>query len=194
VEGADDLEIEAEEHRAEVTDAVPDVAERIDFADTSIDLSMLQTQPAEPALDLAAAAPACAAAGAGRSHAALEDEQVKVIGDLRIGIPLFNIYLNEADELSRRLCVELAEWAMESERPLHESTAALAHSLAGSSATVGYADLSALARSLEHALMRSIAVGRATPGSRSCSTTPPKRSAACCTSLPPASCAACRHR
>ena len=45
-----------------------------------------------------------------------------------------------------------------------ESTAALAHSLAGSSATVGYVDLSDLARSLEHALMRSIAIGRATPG------------------------------
>ena len=50
------------------------------------------------------------------------------------------------------------------EQALQESTAALAHSLAGSSATVGYADLSALARSLEHALMRSIAVGRASPG------------------------------
>ncbi len=45
-----------------------------------------------------------------------------------------------------------------------ESTAALAHSLAGSSATVGYTELSMLARALEHALMRSIAIGRATPG------------------------------
>jgi chemosensory pili system protein ChpA (sensor histidine kinase/response regulator) len=39
------------------------------------------------------------------------DEQVKLIGDLRIPIPLFNIYLNEADELSRRLSTELAEWS-----------------------------------------------------------------------------------
>jgi chemosensory pili system protein ChpA (sensor histidine kinase/response regulator) len=100
-----------------------------------------------------------------RSEPSLEDEKVKVIGDLRIGIPLFNIYLNEADELSRRLCTELSEWALESDhRPVDESTAALAHSLAGSSATVGYVELSGLARSLEHALMRSIAIGRATPG------------------------------
>jgi chemosensory pili system protein ChpA (sensor histidine kinase/response regulator) len=93
------------------------------------------------------------------------DEQVKVIGPLRISIPLFNIYLNEADELSRRLVGELGEWALEHERqPVSETAVALAHSLAGSSATVGYADLSALARALEHALMRSQAAGRGRPG------------------------------
>ena len=27
-----------------------------------------------------------------------QDDQVKVIGDLRIGIPLYNVYLNDADE------------------------------------------------------------------------------------------------
>ncbi|MBK6472852.1 MAG: Hpt domain-containing protein [Betaproteobacteria bacterium] len=94
-----------------------------------------------------------------------DEEQVKVIGPLRIGIPLFNIYLNEADELSRRLCTELAEWALESTRhPVPDTAVALAHSLAGSSATVGYSELSALARALEHALMRSRDAGRARPG------------------------------
>jgi chemosensory pili system protein ChpA (sensor histidine kinase/response regulator) len=45
-----------------------------------------------------------------------------LVGDLRIGIPLFNIYLNEADELSRRLGTELAEWSLEYERrPVPES-------------------------------------------------------------------------
>jgi chemosensory pili system protein ChpA (sensor histidine kinase/response regulator) len=92
-------------------------------------------------------------------------EPVKVIGSLRIGIPLFNIFLNEADEQSRRLCTELAEWALEHEsRPVPESSVALAHSLAGNSATVGYADLSTLARALEHALMRALAFGRGRPG------------------------------
>ena len=94
-----------------------------------------------------------------------EDEQVKVIGSLRISIPLFNIYLNEADELSRRLSTELAEWGLEHERRVvPDSTVALAHSLAGSSATVGYTELSMLARALEHALMRSAAVGRGSEG------------------------------
>ena len=88
------------------------------------------------------------------------EDPVKVIGPLRIPIPLFNIYLNEADELSRRLSTELAEWSVEPERrPVAESTIVLAHSLAGSSATVGFAELSTLARALEHVLMRSAAAG-----------------------------------
>ena len=95
--------------------------------------------------------------------ATTEDENVKIVGTLRIGIPLFNIYLNEADELSRRLTTELAEWAMELHRPIGETPIALAHSLAGSSATVGFNDLSQLARPLEHAQMRSQSIGYGTP-------------------------------
>ncbi|MDO9006499.1 MAG: Hpt domain-containing protein [Aquabacterium sp.] len=91
------------------------------------------------------------------------DEQVKVIGPLRISIPLFNIYLNEADEQSRRLCTSLSEWALELHHPVSEDAIALAHSLAGNSATVGYAELSQLARLLEHSLMRAHALGRGEP-------------------------------
>jgi len=80
------------------------------------------------------------------------EDQVKVIGSLRIGIPLYNVYLNEADELSRRLLTELSEWALELHRPVSETTVALAHSLAGSSATVGFFALSEMARALEYAL------------------------------------------
>jgi chemosensory pili system protein ChpA (sensor histidine kinase/response regulator) len=81
-----------------------------------------------------------------------EEEQVKVIGHLRLGIPLYNVYLNEADEWSRRLQVELSEWALELQRPLPDSLVNLAHSLGGSSATVGFSALSDMARTLEHAL------------------------------------------
>jgi chemosensory pili system protein ChpA (sensor histidine kinase/response regulator) len=81
-----------------------------------------------------------------------QDDQVKVIGDLRIGIPLYNVYLNEADEWSRRLLTELSEWSLELESPLPPAAVGLAHSLAGSSATVGFVSLSDLARALEHAL------------------------------------------
>ena len=91
-----------------------------------------------------------------------DEELVKVVGPLRISIPLFNIYLNEADELSRRLTTEVAEWAMELHRPIGEAPIALAHSLAGSSATVGFTELSQLARSLEHAQARSLAIGHGT--------------------------------
>ena len=80
------------------------------------------------------------------------DEQVKVIGPLRLSIPLYNVYLNEADEWSRRLQTELSEWALELHRPLPDAAVALAHSLSGSSATVGFSALSEMARALEHAL------------------------------------------
>ncbi len=113
-------------------------------------------EPVAPSATAALPAPAAGPA---------EEENVKVIGPLRIGIPLFNIYLNEADELSRRLGTELAEWALEWQRhPVPDATAALAHQLAGNSATVGYAELSALARALESALLRSRAQGPGRPG------------------------------
>ena len=81
-----------------------------------------------------------------------DEEQFKVIGSLKIGIPLYNVYLNEADEWSRCLVTELDEWAIEHHKPLNVSTVNFAHSLAGSSATVGFQQLSALAKKLEHAL------------------------------------------
>ena len=94
------------------------------------------------------------------------DEPVKVIGTLRIGIPLYNVYLNEADEWSRRLATELAEWALELNRPMPDSTVGLAHALAGSSATVGFHTLSDIARVLEGTLqkMQSLAYGTSQHG------------------------------
>jgi chemosensory pili system protein ChpA (sensor histidine kinase/response regulator) len=84
-----------------------------------------------------------------------DEDQVKVIGHLRIGIPLYNVYLNEADEWSRRLVTEVTEWAMERSQPVADSTVSFAHSLAGSSATVGLVSVSDMARALEHALHHS---------------------------------------
>ncbi|MEO8297317.1 MAG: Hpt domain-containing protein [Burkholderiales bacterium] len=92
-----------------------------------------------------------------------DEDQIKVIGSLRLSIPLFNIYLNEADELSRRLGTELAEWSLELQRPVGQAAITHAHSLAGSSATVGFDDLAELARALEHALIRSDALGGGEP-------------------------------
>ena len=85
-------------------------------------------------------------------NATQHEEQFKVIGSLKIGIPLYNVYLNEADEWSRCLVTELDEWALELHRPLLSTTTNYAHSLAGSSATVGFKQLSGLAKLLEHAL------------------------------------------
>ncbi len=80
------------------------------------------------------------------------DDQYKAIGPLRISLPLYNVYLNEADEWSRRLMTCLAEWAMEPSQQLPNDAVVFAHSLAGSSGTVGFSTMSGLARNLENAL------------------------------------------
>lgn len=86
-------------------------------------------------------------------HSRLED-QVKVIGTLRIGISSFNGYLNEADEWSRRLVVELSEWALELHRPVSEDSIALAQSLAASSERIGLEAVAQMAGALAQALQR----------------------------------------
>ena len=124
---------------------------------TDLDLSELEadaefvTPMAQPAM---ASLPADASDWSDRT-ARLDDEQIKVIGGLRIGIPLYNVYLNEADEWSRRLLAEVSEWAMEHDSPVSDSVISFAHSLAGSSATVGFNSLSEIARALENALQLS---------------------------------------
>ena len=80
------------------------------------------------------------------------DEPSKLIGNLRIALPLYNVYLNEADEWSRRLITELSEWALELHRPVFDSTIELAHGLSHASDTVGFHALSELAGALERAL------------------------------------------
>ncbi|GLS15481.1 Hpt domain-containing protein [Hydrogenophaga electricum] len=96
--------------------------------------------------------PAVAVVAEESADAANMADDTKVIGPLCIGIRLYNVYLNEADEWSRRLGNGLAEWALERHEPLGGQAEALAHSLAGSSATVGFEPLSRIARALEHAL------------------------------------------
>ncbi|HEY0823852.1 MAG TPA: Hpt domain-containing protein, partial [Ramlibacter sp.] len=91
------------------------------------------------------------------------DEQVKVIGTLRIGIPLYNVYLNEADEWSRRLATEISEWTLEMNQRVPDSTVGWAHALAGSSATVGFQALSDIARALESALQHTQSLANGTP-------------------------------
>ena len=137
----------------------------LDLGQTSEHTPLIQSLSPSSGGEEAVAAAVPEAHGEGEEPALADgdDELVKVVGPLRIGIPLFNIYLNEADELSRRLMTEVSEWAMELHRPIGEVAIALAHSLAGSSSTVGFADLSHLARSLEHALARSQVIGTGTP-------------------------------
>lgn len=150
------------------------VAAKVQPAEELVEAPALQLEPEEPAVAVAeeALAPAEQTAPAMAEEpsqpepqetaeaveaaeviaASGAEDQVKVIGPLRIGIALYNVYLNEADEWSRQLATEVGEWALESHERLPDSTIALAHSLAGSSATVGFHSLSGMARLLEAAL------------------------------------------
>jgi chemosensory pili system protein ChpA (sensor histidine kinase/response regulator) len=131
----------------------------------TIDLSELEAAAPEPAPT--AVQPEVGTAGwlpdESLESADVMDDQIKVIGSLRIGIPLYNVYLNEADEWSRRLATEVAEWALELTHPLPDSTVGLAHALAGSSATVGFHALSDIARALESTMLQTQRLAYGTP-------------------------------
>ena len=128
-----------------VLDGDPGAADPLPAADSTW-LSQL------PSLDLPVAAAEPEASADTDDDTPTDDDQTRVIDGLRVHIPLYNVYLNEADEWSRRLQTELSELQLELHRPVTDGTVGLAHALAGSSATVGFTALSGLARQLEYAL------------------------------------------
>ena len=93
-----------------------------------------------------------------------DDEAVRMIGPLRVAIPLYNVYLGEADEWSRRLLTEISEWAMQPAQPVSDTAVAMAHALGGSSSTVGFTDLAMLSRKLEKSLGHMQVIGWASAG------------------------------
>lgn len=80
------------------------------------------------------------------------DDSIKRIGDLEISVPLHNIYLAETDDLVRVLAQDLSEWRHEAGRTVNTVAVHAAHSLAGSSATVGFVPLQEVAYALERVL------------------------------------------
>ncbi|HTH45177.1 MAG TPA: Hpt domain-containing protein, partial [Oxalicibacterium sp.] len=87
-----------------------------------------------------------------KTPAAKTDDNIKCIGDLEISLPLYNIYLAETDELVRRLSHDIDEWRHEPDRGVNIQSVHAAHSLAGSSATVGFKPLQQIAYALEAVL------------------------------------------
>lgn len=80
------------------------------------------------------------------------DDNIKYVGDLEISLPLHNIYLAETDELVRFLSQDIGEWRHEPDRQVNTQVVHAAHSLAGSSATVGFKPLQEIAYALETVL------------------------------------------
>eukprot|EP01034_Spumella_vulgaris_P044705 gene44705-55628_t len=81
-----------------------------------------------------------------------EEDNVKHIGALTIPLPLYNIYLAETDELVRLLARDFGEWRHEARRPVNPEALHAAHTLTGTSGTVGFKALRDLAHALEQTL------------------------------------------
>jgi len=79
----------------------------------------------------------------------ISDDNVKRIGNLEISVPLFNIFVAEADDLLRYLSQDFSEWEHEPSRPVSSRAVHSAHSLAGSSATVGLTSIQEVALATE---------------------------------------------
>src|SRR5471032_2939143 len=77
------------------------------------------------------------------------DDNVKHIGALEIPLPLYNIYLAETDELVRLLTRDFGEWRHEPRRPVTSDALQAAHTLTGTSGTVGFTLLREVAHALE---------------------------------------------
>ena len=80
------------------------------------------------------------------------DDNTKRIGTLEIPLPLYNIYLAETDEIVRLLAQDFSEWRHEPHRLVTPQALKAAHTLGGTSATVGFAALCEIAHALEMAL------------------------------------------
>ncbi|MES3019990.1 MAG: Hpt domain-containing protein [Pseudomonadota bacterium] len=89
---------------------------------------------------------------AGTQPAVSTDDSMKRIGEIEIPLPLFHIYLAETDELMRVLERDFSEWRHEPLRAATPEAIKAAHTLTGTSATVGFKALREVAYALEMAL------------------------------------------
>ncbi len=89
----------------------------------------------------------------GAAEEAPHDDGVKVIGPVRVSVALYNVYLQEADDLIRRLGVDFSEWRHEGRTPPSELALRAAHTLQGSSAVVELEPVRQLADALEQVLL-----------------------------------------
>ena len=89
----------------------------------------------------------------GGAEEAPHDDGVKVIGPVRVSVALYNVYLQEADDLIRRLGVDFSEWRHEGRTPPSELALRAAHTLQGSSAVVELEPVRQLADALEQVLL-----------------------------------------
>lgn len=82
-----------------------------------------------------------------------EDDHYKVIGPIRIGLALYNVYLQEADDLLRQFATDLSEWRLSGYPSPSDLSLRVAHTLQGSASTVGLEPVREIAGALERLLL-----------------------------------------
>ncbi|WP_420995533.1 Hpt domain-containing protein [Cupriavidus sp. 30B13] len=88
------------------------------------------------------------------STPAEQNDHFKVIGPVRISLPLYNVYLQEADDLVRQFATDVSEWRHEGRPCPSELALRVAHTLQGSASTVGLEPVRAIAEALERLMLQ----------------------------------------
>ncbi|QBY52364.1 hybrid sensor histidine kinase/response regulator [Cupriavidus oxalaticus] len=83
-----------------------------------------------------------------------DEDNYKVIGPVRIGLALYNVYLQEADDLLRQFATDVSEWRHEDHPCPSELALRVAHTLQGSASTVGLEPVREIAEALEGLLLQ----------------------------------------
>jgi len=83
-----------------------------------------------------------------------DDDNYKEIGPVRIGLPLYNVYLQEADDLLRQFGTDISEWRHEGHPCPSELALRVAHTLQGSASTVGLEPVREIAEALERLMLQ----------------------------------------
>jgi len=87
--------------------------------------------------------------------------EVKRIGALEIPLGLYAVYVDETGQLVQMLEQDFAAWRAEPERRASDSAVKAAHTLAGTSSTVGYTALRDVAHAMENVLDKLAVAGLA---------------------------------
>ena len=151
-DSADDALLEAPE-APEVATTSEGIAEQTTLekpADEIVTADLIELDEPE-AVALAATGNVIEFPGNARGPAPIDDN-TKRIGELEIPLPLYNIYLAETDEIVRLLTRDFSEWRHEPHRLVTPEALKAAHTLGGTSATVGFVALTEIAHALEMAL------------------------------------------
>ncbi|MES2831413.1 MAG: Hpt domain-containing protein [Pseudomonadota bacterium] len=137
-----DPELESELLQSAASDKPP--SERTDLMDLAATESVIPVAEKTSVIEF----PAPAATPAPRN------DSLRQIGEIEISVALHNIYMAETDGLVRLLSLDFGEWRHEPERLVNLMATHAAHSLAGTSATVGFKPLQEIAQALEAVLQQ----------------------------------------